>query len=347
MNPNSKNLYKRPVGVIGSGYFGTAIANLLAYNTDVIMYVYNDNTLELIKSTRISAEQQLSNNISITNSMQYIAEHSELLFCIVPSEFFKSYIKKVAPFLKQDHIIVHGTKGLEVNWPESGELSRKEIRTMSEIISSMTDIKNIGCISGPNLAKELAQKEPAGIVVASICQNVINKVREVLQSPNFLVFHTKDVLGTELCGVLKNAIAIAVGFITGLGYGCNTKGLVISQGLIEMIRIGRVLGADLNAFIGLAGIGDLVATCMSTNSRNHSLGYKLSTGYKLDYILNDKSQVIEGLNTVKVIHSLAKTYNIKTPITESMYGMIEKGISIEITKKRLLQNMMTAEDVDF
>lgn len=345
MNPNSKNLSRTPVGVLGSGYFGTAIANLLAYNKDVIMYVYNYSTLTTIESTRLSAEQQLAPNILTTNSIQYVADNCELIFCIVPSEFFRSYIQKIAPFLKRNHILVHGTKGLEIDWPNRGELSRQNIFTMSEIISSETNIKSIGCISGPNLAKELAQKQPAGIVVASQYQNVIDSVREALHSHNFFVFDNKDMFGTELCGVLKNAIAIAVGFVSGLNYGYNTKGLLISRGLIEMIRIGKVLGADIKTFIGVAGIGDLVATCMSTNSRNHSLGYKLAMGHKLDDILANNSQAIEGLNTVKVIHSLAKNYNIKTTITETMYGLLYNNASIELTKQRLFQNIMT-EGVD-
>lgn len=326
---NLKNLLNKPVGVLGSGYFGTAIANLLAHNAEVIMHVYSSDSLETIQKTGISAEQNLSEKITLTNSMQKIADECDVIFAIIPSEFFKSSIQQIAPYIKDNHIIIHGTKGLEVNFLNKENLSRENIRTMSEILSTETTCNKIGCISGPNLAKELAKGDPAGVVLASKNSEVLTIGKKYLGSPNFKVFNSTDIIGTELCGVLKNAIAIAIGFVSGMNYGYNTKGLIISLGLNEITLIGKKIGAESDSFIGVAGIGDLVATSFSTNSRNHSLGYKLATGHKLQDILNEKTQAIEGINTVKTLYFLAKNYHIDTPIISTLYKLLFENMSTE------------------
>jgi glycerol-3-phosphate dehydrogenase (NAD(P)+) len=146
MNSILKNSSNRPVGVIGAGYFGTAIANLLAYNAEVLMYVYSDTALKAMQETRISAEQNLSRKVSLTNSMQKVALECEVIFIIVPSEFFKSYIQQLSPFLEKNHILIHGTKGLEVDYQDLDQFSRKNIRTMSEILSGETNCNKIGLL---------------------------------------------------------------------------------------------------------------------------------------------------------------------------------------------------------
>jgi len=320
-----KNLSKhnhKPVGIIGCGHFATAIANLVARNTDVVMYIHRDELLKTVQTTRICSEQKLSENISLSRSLHQIADKCDLLFFILPSAFFKSNIQLISQALTSRHIIVHGTKGLDINWPSTVSITTKDVRTMSELIIHETGIDRVACISGPNLAKELARQQPTGTVLASKHTDILSTVKPILQSHNFAVSVSNDILGTELCGVLKNPMAIAMGCISGLGYGLNTKGFIMTHGFKEMIQIGQLMGAKVESFLSIAGIGDMVATCFSTDSRNYNLGHNLATGQRLQDILADKSKTIEGINTVNLMYNMANSYELSLPITVAMYDIL-------------------------
>lgn len=242
-------------------------------------------------------------------------------------------IRDLAPHLRPYHVLIHGTKGLDMNVEllESSTkktLSRQHVRTMSEVIIEETPVLRVGCLAGPNLATEIAEKQPAATVVASHFEEVIDIGQRLLKNDRFLVYGNNDIIGIELCGVLKNIIAIGAGVVSGSGFGENTRSLLISRGMVEMIHIGNALGGNTKAFLGLAGVGDLVATCTSKLSRNFTVGYRLAKGETIEEITATMDEVAEGINTINIIHQLADNYNIRVPITETLYKIIKGKMTV-------------------
>ncbi|MEO9803757.1 MAG: NAD(P)H-dependent glycerol-3-phosphate dehydrogenase [Reichenbachiella sp.] len=330
-----KSTSDKLVGVIGAGSFGSAIANMLAEKTNVLLYVRDKNKVEHIKKARGSGSSNFSENIEITNQLSEIGKRCEIIFPIIPSANFRSMIKDLAPYLKPYHILIHGTKGLDLNIPEGvkltskNPLSRNHVKTMSEVILEETSVLRVGCLAGPNLAKEIEEKQPAATVVASHFEEVIDQGQKLLKNDRFLVYGSNDLIGIELCGVLKNIIAIGTGMLSGMGLGENSRAMLISRGMVEMVYIGNALGGNTKAFLGLAGVGDLVATCSSKLSRNFTVGYRLAQGETLDEIINSMDEVAEGVNTIKIIKKLANSYKIRVPITETLHNIIKGRMGVE------------------
>ncbi len=190
-------------------------------------------------------------------------------------------------------------KGELSDLTEDMVISRSDVKTMSEVILEESVVVRVGCLAGPNLADELAQGQPSATVVASRFNEVILAGQKLLRTDRFQVYGSNDLIGIELSGALKNIIAIASGALTGLGLGENSRGFLISRGMVEMIYLGKVLGGNTQAFLGLAGIGDLVTTCSSQLSRNFTVGYRLAKGESLDSITESMEETAEGINTVK------------------------------------------------
>ncbi len=339
------------VGVIGAGKFGISIIRLLSKNTNVLVYVRSKNSLKKVEDLYRKHNITLPSNVNFTLDIHEIAKKCTIIFPVVPAASFKDMIKELSKTLTHKHILIHGTKGFAIKWPKKKSkslprLKRDDIKTMSEIIAKESTVKKIGCIAGPNLSLELLQGQPAATVIASNHKSVISIGRQLLKSSFFQVYGSKDILGVELCGALKNIIAIAAGGLKGMGYGDNSKALLISRGIIEMMYIGKFMGSSIKPFLGLAGIGDLVATCSSELSRNFRLGYRMAQGEKLQNIVNDIGETIEGVNTVKVIYSLSKSYKIKVPITTTMYKVIFKNLDVNAAL-RYLVNYPIETDVEF
>lgn len=338
---NSKIMSSKQIGVIGAGSFGTAIANILAENQNVILYVRRKEAADEIQSTRISAKQELLENVTITNSLKEVASSCEVIFPIVPAANFRAMMKSLSPFLRPYHILIHGTKGLDVTRNSDGSmpdtLTRDSVKTMSEIIKEESVVVRVGCLAGPNLARELVAKLPAATVVASHFDEVIDTGVKLLRSDRFQVYGNKDLIGIELSGVLKNIIAIASGVLSGLEYGENARALLISRGMVEMIHLGTMLGGEVKAFIGLAGVGDLVATCTSKLSRNYTVGYRIAKGETLDEILASMTEVAEGVNTIKVINKLTDHYKVRAPISDVLYKVLFEDMSAEQASMYLMR----------
>ncbi|MCG8310327.1 MAG: NAD(P)H-dependent glycerol-3-phosphate dehydrogenase [Cytophagales bacterium] len=348
---SSKNSYDKPVGVIGAGSFGSAIANILSKNSDVILYARTREIAEQINKSKSLQGKELSDRIKPTNDLQLITDRCDVLFPIVPSENFPELIDDLSHFLKPYHILIHGTKGLIVDvdgWEENKDrkVIREDVYTMSRLIRERTLAVRIGCLAGPNLAKELADEHPAATVVASHFDEVIREGQRLLRNDRFQVYGSKDLLGIELTGVLKNIIAIAAGALNGMGFGENARSLLISRGLIEMIYLGQMFGANTQAFLGLAGIGDLVATCSSTLSRNFTVGERLGKGEQLSDILGSMEETAEGINTIKIIVRLMKAYPMRAPITESLNKVIRGDMTIEEALRFLMKSPFSI-DFDF
>lgn len=343
---------KLPVGVIGAGVFGTAVANLLAENRDVILYSRRQEVAENILVKRLNRGQQMNPRVKPTGSIEEITSSCTLIFPVVSSASFREMIRTFSPFLRPDHILIHGTKGLDVRLKEGEKmnektfLNRKMVRTMSEIILQETEVKRVGCLAGPNLASEIALGQPAASVVASRFDEVIREGQKALRSRRFQVFGNHDITGVELAGVLKNVIAIAAGALSGLGYGENARALLISRGMVEMVHIGKLMGGEPKAFFGLAGVGDLIATCSSEKSRNFTVGYRLAKGETIREILRSMNETAEGVNTVRVTNAFIRSAKTRAPMTETIYKCIFSGMTVKEGVDYLM-NLPLGTDVDY
>lgn len=354
---DSKNTSKvatsKPVGVVGAGSFGTAMANILAERSkEIILYARTPERAAKFAKERESAGQKLADNIRVTNNLEEVGSQCDVIFPMVPSANFRELMQNFSPFLKPYHILIHGTKGFDLNVKENyksnplNPLTREHVRTMSEVIQQETSVVRVGCLAGPNLSREIAEHKPAATVVASQFDEVIQVGQKLLKNERFLIYGSNDLIGIELCGILKNIIAVGAGTIQGMNLGENAKALFISRGLVEMVHIGKALGGNAQAFLGLAGVGDLIATCNSNLSRNFSVGYRLATGEKADDIVNSMDEVAEGLKTINIVHELARSYKIRVPITETLYRIIHGEMTVNEAHSFLMKFPFRAE-IDF
>ncbi len=348
----SNSLSEKPVGVIGAGNFGTVIANILAINKNVLLFARDHKTVDHINNTRENRGHPIASNVRAVNDLALVARECDVIFPMVPSVHFRAMIKNLAPHLQPYHILIHGTKGFDVTLPQGKTvetvetLNRQSVKTMSEVIREESVVVRIGCLAGPNLSKELAQRQPAATVIASHFDEVIQTGKKLLRNDRFQVYENHDIVGVEIAGVLKNIIAIAAGALSGLGYGENAKGLLVSRGAVEMVYLGRALGGDVKAFLGVAGIGDLVTTCNSPMSRNFTVGYRLAKGEKLPQILTDMSEIAEGINTVRIAKKCADHYKIRALITDRLYKVLFEGMTVEEALDFLMRFPLSA-DIDF
>lgn len=342
-----------PVGVIGSGSFGTSVANLLAHNAEVLLFSRKPETVEAINRTRTHLGVRVEPRVTATSNLEELAQRCTLIMPIIPSTSFRTVIQAIAPYLRPHHIIIHGTKGFDLKDLEEDELerpglvlTRTNVRTMSEVVLEESSVVRVGCLSGPNLAVEIMEGQPTATLVGSRFREVIQAGQSALNSQKFHVFGSYDILGAELAGALKNIIALGSGILGGLGLGRNIQGLLIARGLAEMVYFGKSLGAPSQAFIGVAGIGDLVATATSINSRNYTFGTRLAKGETAAQIRETMPELAEGVRTLRIAHQLARQYKLHVPITNMLYSVVFEGFPIE----KGLEYLMTypyAVDVDF
>ena len=349
---DSKPTSPEIVGVVGAGSFGSVIANLIAPNKPVLLYARRPEVVEALRRERRYKHYEIRPEVKVTSDLAEVARRCTLIFPVVPSENFRDMIQELAPHLSPAHMLIHATKGLDVQLSKGQRietietLKREQIKTISELIRQETVVLRVGCIAGPNLAAEIAEGQPAATVVASHFDEVIREGQAALRSGRFRVHGNHELLGIELAGVLKNIMAIAAGALHGLGYGDNTRALLITRGMAEMVYVGKGLGAEAKAFLGLAGIGDLVATCSSMRSRNFTVGYRLARGETLDQILTDMEEIAEGVKTVCIVRALAAQYKIPAPITQVLYKVMFEGLEVE-RGMTLLMEYPFREDVEF
>lgn len=351
--PSSTTSTKLPVGVVGAGSFGTAVANLLAENGPVLLHSSRPEAVTAMLATRQNAGQDLHGNITPVHGFANFCKQCTLVFPSITSDVFRETMRQMSPYLRPDHILIHCTKGFDIRLEEGRSLldkdlslSPSDICTMSEVVLQETMVKRVGCLSGPNLSRELADKQPAATVVASPFDEVIREGQFALRSKRFQVYGSNDIRGVELGGVLKNTMAIAAGALGGLGYGQNAMSFLISRGLSEIVRLGKAMGAEPEAFLGLAGIGDLVATCTSSLSRNYTVGYRLAKGEKLDAIMTDRLEIAEGVKTVNICKKLGDKLNIRLPIIQVVYQALYEDMKVD-EGIAFLMEYRWGTDVDF
>lgn len=328
------------VVVLGGGSFGTVLANLAASNGyKVSLWVRDSEHALRINSEGANKpyhpELKLSENILASESLKDVMQDASIIFVATPSIIFDQIIIRMSKFINNEAYVISCTKGIIDN----------PFRTLSQIISS--EIKNsIGVLSGPNLAKEIADNKVAGTVIASPNNKLKNTVKLVLSSENFKIYSSNDMHGVELAGALKNIYAVICGMAESLNVGENAIGLILTRSMAEMTRFAVVKGANPVTFLGLSGMGDLVATCMSSLSRNYQLGFNLGKGMNLSEAKSAVGQVAEGIRTLEVIRNESKKLNIKMPLVESMYNIIYKNASPDTLVKDLINNPNEV-DVEF
>lgn len=351
LRPMEHNKQYPYVGVIGAGSFGTAIANLLAVNTDVLLYSRTEDVVERINREHRNFGVDLSKRIRATDQLEEITGSCQLLFPIIPSNSFRPMMRTFGPYLRPYHIMIHGTKGFDLHGireeeMKAGKLLPQHVSTMSQVIAQESVVRRIGCLSGPNLANEIMEGQPTATVIGSRFDEVVNLGKKMLKSDHFHVFGTKDILGAELAGALKNIIAIGSGILWGKGLGKNIQAMLITRGLSEMIYFGTAFGAENSAFFGTAGIGDLVATATSKNSRNFTFGYRLGQGEAMEEIQGTMPELAEGVRTLRITWRLAQHYRLKMPITQMLYKVVFAGYDIDDAIRYLI-NYPYDVDVDF
>jgi glycerol-3-phosphate dehydrogenase (NAD(P)+) len=329
------------VTVLGGGSFGTSIANILADNGhNVSLWMRNQNTVRDIaekhENTQYLPGKKLNSSINPTTNLQSAVLPAEVIFVAIPSKAFKKVVTEASQWLTEHQILVSTTKGIE----EDG------FKLMSQILESCTPCKKIGVLSGPNLAKEIAERTLTGSVIASEHEEVRERVQAVLSCSYFRVYANSDMFGVELGGALKNIYAIASGMAAALGMGENTKSMLITRSLAEMSRFAARLGANPMTFLGLAGVGDLFVTCTSPLSRNYQVGFSLAQGKTLSDILEGLGGTAEGVNTIRLVKQQSDNLEVYMPLVHGLYEIIFENKELKDVIKKLMLGEQNS-DVEF
>jgi glycerol-3-phosphate dehydrogenase (NAD(P)+) len=321
------------IAVLGGGSWGTVLANLAAQNVlDVRLWARDEEQVRAINATRENAdylpEMKLHEKVHAYSDLERVFEGGvQAVIWALPSAVCREQAKVMAKRFAGDEMLIHATKGIE-----EGTMKR-----ISEILREEIPCPRIGVISGPNLATEVARGEPAATVVASSFDEVIEAGMHILMTEKFRVYSGQDVIGVEWAGTLKNILAIASGALDAMKLGWNTRALMITRGAAEMVRFGTAMGAKETTFLGLAGIGDLLATCSSPLSRNYRVGMRLAQGEKLEKVLAELGSTAEGVRTTRSVWKFAQSNRIYMPITEAVYHLLEEGTPVQ----QVLQNLMS------
>ncbi|ANI16192.1 glycerol-3-phosphate dehydrogenase [Pseudomonas citronellolis] len=331
---------QQPIAVLGGGSFGTAFANLLAENGQrVRQWMRDEEQAASIRALRENPRYlkgvRIHENVEPVADLAATLNDCELIFVAVPSSALR---KVLEPFAGQlaGKSLVSLTKGIEA----------QSFKLMSQILEEIAPAARIAVISGPNLAREIAEHELTATVVASEDEVLCSRVQEALHGRTFRVYASGDRFGVELGGALKNVYAIIAGMAAALGMGENTKGMLITRALAEMTRFAVKLGANPMTFLGLAGVGDLIVTCSSPKSRNYQVGFALGEGLSLDDAVARMGETAEGVNTLKVLKAKADELGVYMPLVAGLYAILFGGRTLA----QVIQALMSGEpktDTDF
>lgn len=307
------------IAIIGAGSWGTTLANLLAENNsdkEVVLWAREEEVVGSIKDNKENKlflpDIKLCERLNATNDLGEAVADADILVTAIPSQFLRAKAKEMNKYVKGGVIVVNVAKGLEIN----------TFKRMSEILKEEIHNAKIAVLSGPNHSQEVSRKIPTATVIASLDTD-LNLLKELFETNYFKVYPHDDVIGLEVCGSVKNITAIATGVIAALGLGDNALGSIITYGLREMVMLGRQFGAKQKTFYGLAGVGDLVATCASKHSRNRKAGELLAKGYDFEKIKEEMhGQVAEGIMTCKAVYEYAEKNELSLQLTSQVYKVL-------------------------
>lgn len=307
------------VTVLGGGSWGTTVAHLCAHNTPTVLWARDTATVDDVNERHVNSKYlsgfSLHPDLTATTDFAQAVSHTDLLIMGVPTGAFRETAQRAAAHLRPWVPVVSLAKGFE-----QGSRMR-----MTQIIEEELPSRPVGVLTGPNLAKEILAGDPAGAVIALTELHIAERLQSVFTTANFRVFTHHDVLGCELGGALKNVYAVAAGVVEGGGLGDNARATLITRSLAELIALGTEMGGEPLTLAGLAGMGDLVATCISPQSRNSHVGRELGAGKSIDRIRNEMDQVAEGIKAAKVVMELADHYDVEMPIASVVNRVCWEG----------------------
>jgi glycerol-3-phosphate dehydrogenase (NAD(P)+) len=325
------------VAVVGAGSWGTTVAALAAENTPTVLWARRQELADAINRDHVNADYlaqyTLPEALHATSSLADAVAHADVLVMAVPSHGFREVAAEAARWLRPWVPVVSLTKGLERN-------SRKR---MSEVTRDEMPGHPIAVLTGPNLAKEILSGQPAASVVAIDNGEIAAELQRIFGRPSLRIYTNTDVVGCEVGGVVKNVIAIAAGMAEGMGFGDNTRASLITRGLAEMTRLGTAMGGQAATFAGLAGMGDLIATCSSKQSRNNTVGFELGTGKSIEDVLAAMNMVAEGVKSSPSVLDLARRYGVDMPITEQIVAVCHQGRPASEALGALMQRTRKSE----
>lgn len=329
----------KKISVIGAGSFGTSLAILLTKKGyDVTIWGRKKSQMALMRETLENPHYlpgiRLPEELKIVDEMTESLKDADIVLFSVPAQSFRGVYKEAVRHIKKDAIVVNVAKGIE-----KGTLLR-----LSEVAKEIAPDIKYAVLSGPSHAEEVAKMLPTTVAVASDDINLSKTIQEVFNTDRFRVYTNDDMAGVELGGALKNIIALGAGISDGMGFGDNAKAAIMTRGITEMCRLGASMGADVNTFSGLTGIGDLIVTCTSMHSRNRRCGIMMGQGKSPEAAVEAVGMVVEGMSTAEAADALAHKYNIEMPITQCICSMIKGEINaleaVELLMGRKTKNEM-------
>lgn len=328
--------------VLGSGAWGTTFAQVLAdAGCTVRLWGRNADVAQQITTEHVNGRYlpgvELPESISATTDVAAALDGVDLVVVAIPSQSARATLEPLRDLVPPTAVAVSLMKGVELSTD----------RRMSEVVAEALaiDASRVAVVSGPNLAGEIAHRQPTATVVSSSDPQTAALVAKACSSGYFRPYTNADVVGVELCGAVKNVIALAVGMAQGRGFGYNTTATVITRGLAEISRLGLALGADAETFPGLAGMGDLMATCASPSSRNHTLGKHVGQGMTLDDAITATGGTAEGVKSCRSVLELARSVGVEMPITEAVVGVLHGGLPVDDIARGLLARPQRSEGV--
>lgn len=317
------------ITIIGGGTWGTTLADMYSKKGyGVTLWLRKEKTARDINLKRLNKKytgtRKLSDGIKATSRIDGIFDNCGIIFLAVPSHAVRQTLKHFSDeFFKLENedilSVINVAKGLEIG------TNKRLSEVLEETLPNYLREK-ITALSGPNIALEIFEGLPSVSVITGNNKRLLKRLQKILSTSYFRLYTNTDIVGVELCGAIKNIVAIASGISDGLGYGCNAKASLITRGLYELQKFGLAFGADQRTFPGVAGMGDLITTCISDKSRNRYVGEMLAKGKAVDEIISSMDMVAEGVNTAKAVYSIASRQNIELPITESIYDIIYNGV---------------------
>lgn len=333
------------IAVLGAGSWGSTLANMLTENGhDVTLWSRNEEQVKQLNTEHVNPrymkELVYSDKLKATTDMKAAVADAKVILIVIPTKGLREVAKKLNGYLtemKLKPLIIHATKGLEQNtYKRPSEMISEEVAPANR--------EAIVVLSGPSHAEDVAVKDMTAVTAA--CEDVksAKKAQELFSNSYFRVYTNDDVIGAEFGAALKNIIAIGAGAIQGLGYHDNARAALITRGLAEIRRLGVAFGANPMTFIGLSGVGDLVVTATSKNSRNWRAGYQLGQGKKLQDVIDNMGMVIEGVYTTKAAYELSRKRQVKLPITEALYRVLYEDEDIKTAISHLMSRDLTSEN---
>ena len=325
------------IALLGGGSWGTAVASLTSRNNPTILWARDPQSVDDINTNhqnqKYLPDVLLHENLRATMSLETAVSQADVIIMGIPTQNFRKVLTDAKPFIRPWVPIISLSKGLE----------QSTKKRMTEIIEEVMPGHPVGVLTGPNLAMEIMKGQAAAGVIAMVDVRIATELQKVFRSGLFRVYTNDDVIGCELAGALKNVIAIAVGMGDGAGAGDNTRSAVITRGLAELTRLGVAMGGKDATFAGLAGMGDLIATCTSPLSRNRYVGIQLGKGRTLTEIIDEMSMVAEGVKTCGVVIELAKQYGVEMPITQEVFKVVNGGGTYKDAFRGLIKSKIGAE----